>query len=34
VMRLGRIVGELQGEQITEEQIVRHQMGIVGDKAA
>ena len=34
VMRLGRIVGELQGEQITEEQIVRHQMGIEGNKAA
>jgi ribose transport system ATP-binding protein len=34
VMRLGRIVGELQGEQITEEQIVRHQMGIAGKAAA
>jgi ribose transport system ATP-binding protein len=30
VMRFGRIVGELMGEQITEEQIVRHQMGIEG----
>jgi ribose transport system ATP-binding protein len=34
VMRLGRVVGELQGEQITEEQIVRHQMGIAGKAAA
>ncbi len=34
VMRGGRIVGELEGDQITEEQIVRHQMGIVGKAAA
>ena len=34
VMRFGRIVGELQGEQITEEQIDRHQMGIAGKAAA
>ena len=34
VMRHGRIVGELQGEEITEEQIVRHQMGIEGKAAA
>jgi ribose transport system ATP-binding protein len=34
VMRLGRIVGELEGDQITEEQIVRHQMGIEGKAAA
>jgi len=33
-MRFGRIVGELEGDQITEEQIVRHQMGIVGKTAA
>jgi ribose transport system ATP-binding protein len=33
VMRLGRIVGELVGDQITEEQIVRHQMGIEGKAA-
>ncbi len=33
VMRLGRIVGELVGDQITEEQIVRHQMGIMGKAA-
>ncbi|HEX4296523.1 MAG TPA: sugar ABC transporter ATP-binding protein [Devosia sp.] len=33
VMRFGRIVGELEGEQITEEQIVRHQMGIEGKAA-
>jgi ribose transport system ATP-binding protein len=34
VMRFGRIVGELEGDQITEEQIVRHQMGIEGKAAA
>ena len=34
VMRQGRIVGELEGDQITEEQIVRHQMGIQGKAAA
>jgi len=34
VMRLGRIVGELEGDEITEEQIVRHQMGIQGKAAA
>jgi ribose transport system ATP-binding protein len=34
VMRFGRIVGELEGDQISEEQIVRHQMGIVGKTAA
>ena len=33
VMRFGRIVGELVGDQITEEQIVRHQMGIEGKAA-
>ena len=33
VMRFGRIVGELEGDQITEEQIVRHQMGIEGKAA-
>ena len=34
VMQQGRIVGELEGDQITEEQIVRHQMGIEGKAAA
>ncbi len=34
VMRAGRIVGELEGAAITEEQIVRHQMGIEGRAAA
>ncbi|MEO8882763.1 MAG: sugar ABC transporter ATP-binding protein [Devosia sp.] len=34
VMRHGRIVGELEGDQITEEQIVRRQMGIEGKAAA
>ncbi|HVY51378.1 MAG TPA: sugar ABC transporter ATP-binding protein [Devosia sp.] len=33
VMRFGRIVGELVGDQISEEQIVRHQMGIEGKAA-
>jgi ribose transport system ATP-binding protein len=28
VMRLGRIMGELEGEAITEEAIVRYQMGL------
>ena len=34
VMRNGRIVGELEGTEISEEQIVRHQMGIEGKTAA
>ena len=34
VMRAGRIVGQLEGTQINEEQIVRYQMGIAGTKAA
>ncbi|QPC87876.1 ATP-binding cassette domain-containing protein [Mesorhizobium sp. NBSH29] len=34
VMRDGRIVGELVGDAITEEQIVRHQMGIAKRAAA
>jgi ribose transport system ATP-binding protein len=34
VMRAGHIVGELEGDQITEEQIVRHQMGIQGKAVA
>jgi ribose transport system ATP-binding protein len=34
VMRHGHIVGELEGDQITEEQIVRRQMGIEGKAAA
>jgi len=34
VMRFGRIVGELEGAAINEEQIVRHQMGIEGKAAA
>jgi ribose transport system ATP-binding protein len=34
VMRSGRIVGQLEGAQINEEQIVRYQMGIEGTKAA
>jgi len=34
VMRHGRIVGELVGDQITEEHIVRRQMGIEGKAAA
>jgi ribose transport system ATP-binding protein len=33
VMRLGLKVGELVGDQISEEQIVRYQMGIVGKAA-
>ena len=34
VMRLGRIVGELEGDEITEERIVRYQMGIERKAAA
>jgi ribose transport system ATP-binding protein len=34
VMRAGRVVGQLEGTQINEEQIVRYQMGIAGTKAA
>jgi hypothetical protein len=33
VMRLGRKVGELVGNQISEEENVRYQMGILGKAA-